>query len=68
MAPNEKKARTEVRRVQAGFERAQGQRDKAAIVRREGFERARDAGLSMREIAREAGLHHSRVAEILEGK
>ena len=68
MAPEAKKARAEVRRVQAGFDRAQGQRDKAAATRREGFERARQAGLSMREIAREAGLHHSRVAEILEGK
>jgi hypothetical protein len=68
MAPDAKKTRAEVRRVQAGFERAQGQRDKAAAVRREGFERAQQAGLSMREIAREAGLHHSRVAEILEGK
>lgn len=68
MAPDAKKARAEVRRVQAGFGRAQSQRDNAAAVRREGFERARQAGLSMREIAREADLHHSRVAEILEGK
>jgi hypothetical protein len=68
MAPDAKKARAEVRRVQAGFERAQDQRDKAAAVRREGFKRARQAGLSMREIARESGLHHSRVAEILDGK
>jgi hypothetical protein len=68
MAPDANKSRAEVRRVQAGFKRAQGRRDKAAAARREGFERARQAGLSMREIAREAGLHHSRVAEILEGK
>ncbi|HXV05910.1 MAG TPA: hypothetical protein VFP23_08430 [Solirubrobacterales bacterium] len=68
MARDVKKARAEVRRVQAGFERAQGQRDKAAAIRRDGFERAQRAGLSVREIAREAGLHHSRVAEILEGK
>lgn len=68
MAGDEKKARAEVQRVQAAFERAQSQRDKAAAVRREGFERAKQSGLSMREIAREAGLHHSRVAEILEGK
>ncbi|HWM63687.1 MAG TPA: hypothetical protein VNP96_06825 [Solirubrobacterales bacterium] len=68
MAGGDKKARAEVRRVQAAFERAQSQRDQAAAVRREGFERAQRAGISMREIAREAGLHHSRVAEILEGK
>lgn len=68
MAEDANKARAEVRRVQAGFKRAQDQRDKAAAIRREGFVRAREAGLSVREIAREASLHHSRVAEILEGK
>jgi hypothetical protein len=67
MAADEK-ARAEVRRVQTAFERAQSQRDKAATARREGFQRAQRSGLSVREIARVAGLHHSRVAEILEGK
>jgi hypothetical protein len=68
MGGEEGKSRAEVRRVQAAFERAQTKRDAASVVRRRGFERAKEAGLSVREIAREAGLHHSRVAEILEGK
>jgi hypothetical protein len=68
MAADQKKARTEVRRVQAAFESAQSHRDKAATARREGFQRAQQSGLSVREIARVAGLHHSRIAEILEGK
>lgn len=62
------KVRASVRRAQADFERAQSQRDKASAARREDFERARSAGLSIRDIAKEAGLHFSRVAEILQGK
>jgi hypothetical protein len=68
MGGEERKSRAEVRRVQAAFERAQAKREAAATVRRKGFERAKEAGLSVREIARESGLHHSRVAEILEGE
>lgn len=67
-ADPKEKVREAVRRAQAEFEQAQSQRDKASAARRENFERAQAAGLSMREIARETGLHFSRVAEILQGK
>lgn len=68
MADVPQKVRTEVRRAQAAFDRAQSQRDKASEARRKSFERAQAAGMSLREIADEAGLHFSRVAEILRGK
>jgi hypothetical protein len=40
----------------------------ARKARREAFAQARAAGLSLREIAKEVGLHYSRVSEILNGK
>lgn len=68
MANVPQKVRAEIRRAQAAFDRAQSQRDKASEARRKSFERAQAAGMSLREIAKEAGLHFSRVAEILRGK
>lgn len=64
MADATKKARTEVRRAQADFARAQ---DDAREARRKAFARAQKAGLSLRQISEEVGLHYSRVAEIIRG-
>jgi len=63
--PKHKAAREAVRNAQATFER-----DAEAVreARRKAFADAKAAGLSLREIAREAGLHHSRVAAVIQGK
>jgi len=60
-----KAARKAVREAQASFER-----DAAAVreARRKAFADALAAGLSLRDIAEETGLHHSTVAEIARGK
>jgi hypothetical protein len=65
---DKKKVSRNLRRAQADFERAQSKRDEASAVRRKSFERAREAGFSLRDIGKETGLHFSRVAEILRGK
>lgn len=59
------KVRTELRQAQAGFE---GKVNEARAERRACFERAQKAGLSLREIADEVGLHWTRVGEILRDK
>jgi hypothetical protein len=59
------KARADVKRVQSKFERAQGQLHQIGEDRRQSFERARQAGLTLREIAEAAGLHWTRVGNIL---
>lgn len=58
-------ARSDVKRAQAKFKRIGDQREQARKARRESFERARKAGLTLREIGEIAGLHWSRVAEVL---
>jgi hypothetical protein len=63
-----KKARSEARRAQSKFERTQGQLDAAAEARRESFQRAAAAGLSMAEIGDAVGLHRTRVNQIIKGK
>ena len=65
---DKKKVSRDLRQAQAAFERAQSKRDEASAVRRKTFERAREAGFSLRDIGGETGLHFSRVAEILRGK
>jgi hypothetical protein len=65
MGDPEKKAREEVRRAQAEFKR---KTDAARVERREIFRRAQEAGLSLRAIGEEAGLHHTRIGEILRGE
>lgn len=65
MSEKDRAVRRSVRDAQATFER-----DAAAVreARRKAFADAQAAGLSLREIAKEAGLHHSRVAEVIHGK
>ena len=64
-ADAKQQVRKAVRDAQARFERdAQAVRD----ARRKAFADAQAAGLSLREIADEAGLHHSRIAEVIRGK
>jgi len=61
-ADEREKARADLRRAQSQFERKQ---EEARALRLDSFRRARDAGLSLREIASEVGLHYTRVGEIL---
>ncbi len=61
----EQKARRAVRDAQAKFER-----DQSAVqdARRKAFAEAQVAGLSLRDIAEEIGLHHTRVRQIIRGE
>jgi hypothetical protein len=63
-----RKARAELRNAQTAFERAEAQREKVSTARRESFESAQAAGLTLREIGEVVGLHHTRVGEILRGE
>jgi len=62
------KARKAIRKAQSDFERSQERHEQIREKRRESFEQARAAGLSMRDIAKETGLHFTRVAQILKPK
>jgi hypothetical protein len=59
------KARQDLRRVQAEFER---KTNEARRERLESFKRAQKAGLTLREIAEEVGLHHTRIGQIIRGE
>lgn len=61
-AAESEKARRAVEVAQAKFER---DRDTARKERRRAFAAAQKAGLSLRDIGEAAGLHRSRVAEII---
>lgn len=61
----QEKARRDLRRAQANFER---KIDKAHVERLESLKRAQKAGLSLREISKEVGLHWTRIGEILRGE
>jgi hypothetical protein len=56
------KARRTVRAAQAKFKRDQ---DAARKERCKAFADAQRAGLSLRDIGEEVGLHHTRVSEII---
>lgn len=59
------KAREDLRRIQASFEKKVGE---AHAERLASFERAQKAGLSLREISEEVGLHWTRIGEIIRGE
>lgn len=61
----DEKARRAVRTSQARYERDQ---DAAQEARRKAFAEAQKAGLTLRDIAEEVGLHHTRVLQIIQGK
>ena len=60
------KARADVQRAQSKFSRVDSERDQVRIARREAFERAREADMTLREIGEAAGLHLTRVREVLD--
>jgi hypothetical protein len=68
----EQKTRRDVRRAQADFEREQKElreaRTKSRAKRRKSFARAQKAGLSLRDIGEEIGMHWTRIGEILREK
>lgn len=60
-----RKALADVKRAQRDYEHNV---DAAREARRKSFERAQEAGLSLRDIGDAIGLHRGRIWEILKGK
>jgi len=56
------------RAVRAAQKRYEEDRAAANKARKEAFAQAQKEGLTLRDIAEEVGLHHSRISQILEGK
>jgi DNA-directed RNA polymerase specialized sigma24 family protein len=59
------KARKAVRAAQKQFDR---ESDAANRARRKAFAQAQKEGLTLREIAEEVGLHHTRISQIIRGE
>jgi hypothetical protein len=59
------KARRDLRRAQANFDKKVKE---AHSERLASFKRAQKAGLSLREIADEVGLHWTRIGQLLRGE
>lgn len=61
----QRRARANVKRAQATFERIGDKHEEARQARRQSFEAARKAGLTLREIGEAAGLHWTRIGNII---
>ena len=54
--------------VRAAQERYEADTEAARRARRDAFTKAQREGLTLRDIGEAAGLHHSRIGQIIEGK
>lgn len=63
--PKRKAARKAVRAAQKQFDRESSAANK---LRRKAFAQAQKEGLTLREIAGEVGLHHTRISQIIRGE
>jgi hypothetical protein len=68
MADAKQRALRDAQSAQAKYEKAQAKLDQDGLARRESFERAKEAGATLREIGEAAGLHWTRIREIVSGR